>query len=133
MHHIRRHLAILGEAKKILQDYGMFPDDTDPGYKAALIIYRTSFEQLVRSGLDVEYKNGQAVLSTDGETFAIRISPSSAGGLNLETVRAAVRREENGTDAFRGYSDFSEILPGSAGEQNENETVRKGKAAVSGD
>ena len=74
MHHIRTYFRIMEDAKWIIRDYGMFPDETDPGYIAAVTIYETAFRQLIQEGLCVEYENGKAVIRTDGETFELRIN-----------------------------------------------------------
>ena len=74
MLNVRRYLNILGEAKKIIEGFGLFPDDSDPDYKAAVTVYETAFRQLLKSGLCAEFKNGNAVISTDGETFVLRMT-----------------------------------------------------------
>lgn len=74
MLNVRRYLNILGEAKKIIEEFGLFPDDSDPDYKAAVTVYETAFRQLLKSGLCAEFKNGNAVISTDGETFVLRMT-----------------------------------------------------------
>ena len=51
MLHLRRYLKILGEVRKIIEDHGAFPDVADSGYRSALLIYRTAFEQLAASGM----------------------------------------------------------------------------------
>lgn len=84
MHHIRTYFRIMEDAKCILRDYGMFPNETDPGYKAAAAIYETAFRQLIQEGIRLEYENGKAVIRTDGETFELRISRDDRNRMPVE-------------------------------------------------
>ena len=68
MLHLRRYLKILGEARKIIEDHGAFPDVADSGYRSALLIYRTAFEQLVASGMPLSEEDDALRLETDGDT-----------------------------------------------------------------
>ena len=72
MLHLRRYLKILGEARKIIEDHGAFPDVADSGYRSALLIYRTAFEQLVASGMPLSEEKDVLRLETDGDTFILR-------------------------------------------------------------
>ena len=60
MLHLRRYLKILGEARKII------------GYRSALLIYRTAFEQLAASGIPLSEEDDALRLETDGDTFILR-------------------------------------------------------------
>ena len=72
MLHLRRYLKILGEARKIIEDHGAFPDVADSGYRSALLIYRTAFEQLAASGIPLSEEDDALRLETDGDTFILR-------------------------------------------------------------
>ena len=72
MLHIRRYLKILGEAGKIIDHYGAFPDIDDAGYRAALLIYETAFEQLAVSGMPLSEGKDTLRIETDGDTFILR-------------------------------------------------------------
>ena len=72
MLHLRRYLKILGESRKIIEDYGAFPDVADSGYRSALLIYRTAFEQLAASGMPLSEEKDVLRLETDGDTFILR-------------------------------------------------------------
>ena len=72
MLHLRRYLKILGEARKIIEDHGAFPDVADSGYRSALLIYRTAFEQLAASGMPLSEERDVLRLETDGDTFILR-------------------------------------------------------------
>ena len=72
MLHLRRYLKILGESRKIIEDYGAFPDVEASGYRSALLIYRTAFEQLAASGIPLSEEDDALRLETDGDTFILR-------------------------------------------------------------
>ena len=72
MLHIRRYLKILGEAGKIIDGYGSFPDVNDTGYRGALFIYETAFEQLAVSGMPISEEKDVFRIDTDGDTFILR-------------------------------------------------------------
>ena len=69
---IRRYLKILGESRKIIDDYGSFPDTEDAGYRAAVLIYETAFRQLAGYGLPVSEEKDVLRIDTDGDTFILR-------------------------------------------------------------
>lgn len=94
MLNVRRYLNILGEAKKIIEEFGLFPDDSDPDYKAAVTVYETAFKQLLNSGLCAEYKNGNAVIRTDGETFVLRMTKTAGISSRAEQREGAKPYDE---------------------------------------
>ena len=74
---IRRYLKILGESRKIIDDYGSFPDAEDNGYRAAVLIYETAFLQLAGCGLPMSKDKDALKIDTDGDTFILRRKSSS--------------------------------------------------------
>lgn len=87
MLHIKSYLSILDEITRVLQDYGVLPDETDPGYAAAAAIYETAFRELMRYGIKHEYHNGAVRICTDGKTYAMRMGTretEAAGGRGMD-------------------------------------------------
>ena len=98
---IRRYLKILAEAGKIIDDHGTFPDADDPGYRDALLIYKTAFRQLAASGMPLSEDKEMLRIDTDGDTFILRkkaaagVFPGKEGCVRecVTILPSALRRE----------------------------------------
>lgn len=123
MLHIRRYLKILGEARKIIDSYGSFPDVDDAGYRGALCIYETAFEQLVISGMPLSEEKDVLRIDTDGDTFVLRKERDAGrlgrAGYPLQGNRPVkeegipweeapvLNTKENGADSWEGAAEHT--------------------------
>ena len=128
MLHIRRYLKILGEARKIIDGYGSFPDVDDAGYRGALCIYETAFEQLVISGMPLSEEKDVLRIDTDGDTFVLRKERDAGrlgrAGYPLQGNRPVkeegipweeapvLNTKENGADSWEGGGKVWRNTPG---------------------
>ena len=123
MLHIRRYLKILGEARKIIDGYGSFPDVDDAGYRGALCIYETAFEQLVISGMPLSEEKDVLRIDSDGDTFVLRKERDAGrlgrAGYPLQGNRPVkeegipweeapvLNTKENGADSWEGAAEHT--------------------------
>ena len=103
MRYIRRYFLILEQGRKILESMVPYAKKGDGDYDDALLIYSAAFRQLVSSGIPCERKNGNIIIKTDGEEYALpegmlvpsaRNTGKEAAG-EEQFIRGTAREENN--------------------------------------